>query len=50
MKKEKFHKVRSLQRVHNEISVLTKISHPNIVELIEFINSPKNIYLITDKG
>lgn len=36
------------QRVHNEINLLQQLDHPNIISYIDFINSPKCLYLITE--
>ncbi len=34
--------------IKNEIDILTKLDHPNIVKIIEFYSTPKAYYIITD--
>ena len=34
--------------VQREIAVLKKINHPNVIKLIELIESPKQLNLVTD--
>ena len=32
----------------NEISILRKLDHPNIVKIYEYFEDPKRFYIITD--
>jgi serine/threonine protein kinase len=34
--------------VQREIAVLKKINHPNVIKLIELIDTPKQINLVTE--
>ena len=34
--------------IKNEIEILKKLDHPNIVKIIEFYSTPKAYYIITD--
>ena len=50
MRKDKVHSVRDLKRVQNEIAVLKKVRHPNIVGFVDVIFSPTHVYLFVEKG
>jgi len=50
MRKDKVHSVTDLKRVQNEIAVLRKVKHENIVTFIDVIFSPTNVYLFVEKG
>jgi serine/threonine protein kinase len=48
--KRKVTTLAGLQRVRNEVTILKKLNHPNIVTFVDFIHSPKNVYVITEIG
>ena len=48
--KQKIKTLACLQRVQTERYLLKKLDHPNIVQFVDFINSPKCLYLITKVG
>ncbi len=48
--KAKVVSVIGLQRVQTEINILKQIKNPNIVQLVDVINSPKHVYIITEVG
>lgn len=48
--KRKVSTLAGLKRVKNEVELLTKLDHPNIVTFVDFIHSPKNVYLFTEVG
>ena len=50
MHKDKVHSVNSLRRINNEISVLKRIRHTNVINFHDVIISPKMVYLFVDKG
>jgi serine/threonine protein kinase len=50
MRKDKVHSVKDLKRVQNEIAVLKKVRHPNIVAFVDVIFSPTYVYLFVEKG
>ena len=37
---------KDLQRIHQELEVLSVIKHPNIVNLVDYKQSSRNIYLV----
>jgi 5'-AMP-activated protein kinase catalytic alpha subunit len=37
-----------VQRVTREIDILKRIRHPNIIQLFEIIETPKQLFLITE--
>ena len=37
-----------MQRVTREIDILKRIRHPNIIQLFEIIETPKQLFLITE--
>ena len=39
----------NIERLANEISILKKVDHPNIIKLYEIFEDEKNIYLIMEK-
>ena len=45
MRKDRVHSVQSLKRIHNEIAVLRKVDHENIVRFHDVILSTKFVYL-----
>mmetsp|Transcript_55461 Transcript_55461/g.82178 ORF Transcript_55461/g.82178 Transcript_55461/m.82178 type:complete len:521 (+) Transcript_55461:167-1729(+) len=50
MRKNKVVSVNGLQRIQREISVLRKVNHSNIVKVVNVINSPKCVYVMTELG
>ena len=50
MHKDKIHNVNALLRINNEISVLKKVRHVNIIKFHDVIISSRLVYLIVDKG
>jgi serine/threonine protein kinase len=48
--KRKVSTLAGLKRVKNEVTLLKQLNHPNIITFVDFIHSPKNIYLITEIG
>lgn len=49
---KKIHKVKENEvddmEIKNEIDILRKLDHPNIVKIIEFYSAPRSFYIITD--
>ena len=39
-------KEKGLQRIHQELSVLSLIKHPNIVNLLDYKQTTHNVYLV----
>ena len=50
MRKDKVHTVKALKRIQNEIAVLKKVSHDNIIFLHDIVFSPKHVYLFLERG
>ncbi len=48
--KKKVTTLSGLKRINNEVRVLKKLDHPNIVTFVDFIHSTKNLYIITEVG
>mmetsp|Transcript_732 Transcript_732/g.1207 ORF Transcript_732/g.1207 Transcript_732/m.1207 type:complete len:961 (-) Transcript_732:44-2926(-) len=49
MRKDRIHSVKGLKRVQNEIAVLKKVRHSNIVCFVDVIFSPNYVYLFVEK-
>ncbi|GMH68900.1 hypothetical protein TrST_g3181 [Triparma strigata] len=50
MRKDRVHSVQALKRIHNEIAVLRKADHENIVKFHDVILSTKFVYLFVEQG
>lgn len=50
MRKDRVHSVQALKRIHNEIAVLRKADHENIVKFHDVILSTKYVYLFGECG
>ncbi|GMI06397.1 hypothetical protein TrLO_g3734 [Triparma laevis f. longispina] len=50
MRKDRVHSVQALKRIHNEIAVLRKADHENIVKFHDVILSTKYVYLFVEQG
>jgi len=50
IKKNKVVSVAGVHRVQREISVLRKVNHPNIVKLVDVVNTPKCVYMVIQLG
>jgi 5'-AMP-activated protein kinase catalytic alpha subunit len=48
LEKEKIKELADVERVRREISILTRVRHPNVIRLYEVIDSPRHIFLIMD--
>mmetsp|Transcript_39369 Transcript_39369/g.35059 ORF Transcript_39369/g.35059 Transcript_39369/m.35059 type:complete len:129 (-) Transcript_39369:2580-2966(-) len=48
LEKEKITDVNDVERVAREIHILKLIRHPNIIQLYEIIETPKQLYLIME--
>lgn len=48
LEKERIKEVADVERVAREIHILKLIRHPNIIQLYEIIETPKQIYLIME--
>ena len=48
LEKERIHDVADVERVAREIHILKLIRHPNIIQLYEIIETPKQLYLIME--
>ena len=41
-------KIKNMERFKQEITILQKLDHPNILKLYEYFEDEKNVYLITE--
>ena len=48
LEKDKIQDVNDVERVAREIHILKMIRHPNIIQLYEIIETPKQLYLIME--
>ena len=48
LEKERIIDLADVQRVKREIAILQRLSHPNVIQLYEVIDSPRHIYLVMD--
>jgi 5'-AMP-activated protein kinase catalytic alpha subunit len=48
LEKERINDVADVERVSREIHILKLIRHPNIIQLYEIIETPKQLYLIME--
>ena len=48
LEKERITDVSDVERVAREIHILKKIRHPNIIQLYEIIETPRQLYLIME--
>jgi len=48
--KSKIVDLKTLRRLRNEIGVLARLSHPNIVRLYSIVHTKKYIYMLQEKG
>ena len=48
LEKERIVDKGDIKRVTREIQILKHIRHPNVVHLLEVIEKPKHIYLVTE--
>jgi 5'-AMP-activated protein kinase catalytic alpha subunit len=48
LEKKKIKEEADVERVTREISILKMIRHPNIIQLYEIIETPKQLYLIME--
>ena len=48
--KKKVVNLAGLRRIQCEISVLRRVDHPNIVRLVDVVNSPMCVYILTEVG
>ncbi len=48
LEKEKITEEADVERVEREIKILKLIRHPNIIQLFEIIETPKQLYLIME--
>lgn len=48
LEKERIKEVADVERVAREIHILKLIRHPNIIQLYEIIETPKQLYLIME--
>ena len=48
LEKDKIIDVNDVERVAREIHILKMIRHPNIIQLYEIIETPKQLYLIME--
>lgn len=48
LEKEKITEEADVERVSREIKILKMIRHPNIIQLFEIIETPKQLYLIME--
>jgi len=48
LEKEKITEEADVERVSREIHILKMIRHPNIIQLYEIIETPKQLYLIME--
>jgi len=48
LEKSKITEVADVERVSREIHILKLIRHPNIVELYEIIETPKQLFLVME--
>ncbi|KMS83489.1 hypothetical protein BVRB_033850, partial [Beta vulgaris subsp. vulgaris] len=37
-----------LETIHEEVSIMHRISHPNVVSLIEIFDTPKSLYMVLE--
>ena len=50
MRKDKVNSVQNLKRINNEISVLRRVRHTNIIDFHDCIISPKMVYIVVAMG
>ena len=48
LEKDKITDINDVERVAREIHILKMIRHPNIIQLYEIIETPKELYLIME--
>lgn len=48
MDKHKFSSTQMNENMKREIQILSKLKHPNIVSVIEIIDTPKNLYIVLE--
>jgi len=48
LEKEKITEEADVERVEREIKILKMIRHPNIIQLFEIIETPRQLYLIME--
>ena len=36
------------EKVKRELKILRRVNHPNMIKLFEFIDTPKNIYMVLE--
>ena len=48
MKKVAKKKIKNMDRFKQEISILQKLDHPNVLKLFEHFEDEKNVYLVTE--
>ena len=48
LEKEKITEEEDVERISREIKILKLIRHPHIIQLYEIIETPKQLYLITE--
>ena len=48
LEKSKIKDVNDYERISREIHILKKMQHPNVIQLYEFIETPKKLYLIME--
>ena len=48
LEKDRISDVPDIERVAREIKILKMIRHPNIIQLYEIIETPRQLYLITE--
>lgn len=48
MSKDSIQNQEDVERIQREIAILTKIKHPNIIQLLDFIETEEKIYLVME--
>ena len=48
MKKVAKKKIKNMERFKQEITILQKLDHPNVLKLYEYFEDDRNVYLITE--